>query len=283
MLPKSSDNHHDGEGIEPSYHAKVFDIENRDHCSNNETPSKHSNVKISRVFALAAGIVTLGVVAFSVYFFLDRSGITIFAPQSGGGATEGSGPPILLSEIANHGTTEDCWMAFHGQVYDMTEYAPKHPGGARIVYDSCGTDATSAYSNFHGESLLRSVSYAYVGYLATASEVNSSTGASSFAPDTSTSTSSSQSNPQATVGGSSGTSTAAISLSEVSKHGTTTDCWMAFHGQVYDMTEYAPNHPGGARIVYRSCGTDATVAYGREHRESLLRTVSYAYVGTLVV
>ena len=40
--------------------------------------------------------------------------------------------PKLLSteEIAKHNSIDDCWIVVDGQVWDLTEFAPEHPGGA---------------------------------------------------------------------------------------------------------------------------------------------------------
>ena len=37
-----------------------------------------------------------------------------------------------------------------------------------------------------------------------------------------------------------------ISTSEISKHAKPDDCWVVVNGKVYDLTNFAPNHPGGA-------------------------------------
>lgn len=36
-----------------------------------------------------------------------------------------------------------------------------------------------------------------------------------------------------------------VSASEVLKHSSEKDCWMVVNGNVYDLTNFAPNHPGG--------------------------------------
>ena len=44
---------------------------------------------------------------------------------------------IAVSEVAQHNKSDDCWMVVNGKVYDLTSFAPKHPGGAqceRITY-----------------------------------------------------------------------------------------------------------------------------------------------------
>merc|ERR1712086_1171425 len=37
---------------------------------------------------------------------------------------------IAHSELKKHNTEEDCWVAIHGYVYDLTDFAEDHPPGA---------------------------------------------------------------------------------------------------------------------------------------------------------
>lgn len=55
---------------------------------------------------------------------------------------------FTLSEIATHNTSEDCWFAIEGKVYDVTAFiaSGNHPGGEAIV-QGCGKDATSLFNN----------------------------------------------------------------------------------------------------------------------------------------
>lgn len=44
---------------------------------------------------------------------------------------------------------EDCWTAYEGRVYDITEYAQNaHPGGAKI-YLGKGKDCTELFQQYH--------------------------------------------------------------------------------------------------------------------------------------
>jgi cytochrome b involved in lipid metabolism len=45
-----------------------------------------------------------------------------------------------------------------------------------------------------------------------------------------------------------------ISIEALSTHNSSTDCWASISGKVYNLTEYAPNHPGGAKKIYKYCG-----------------------------
>ena len=49
---------------------------------------------------------------------------------------ETMGDETLLSveEISKHSSAEDCWIVVEGKVWDLTEFAPSHPGGAHSKY-----------------------------------------------------------------------------------------------------------------------------------------------------
>ncbi|KAF3060865.1 NADH-cytochrome b5 reductase 1 [Trichoderma lentiforme] len=48
-------------------------------------------------------------------------------------------------EVAVHKTRDDLWVMIHGKVYDVSKYVRDHPGGADVLIDVAGTDATAAY------------------------------------------------------------------------------------------------------------------------------------------
>jgi cytochrome b involved in lipid metabolism len=54
---------------------------------------------------------------------------------------------ITLSELSQHTTKEDCWLAIEGKVYDVTGFiaSGKHPGGEAIL-QGCGKDATEIFN-----------------------------------------------------------------------------------------------------------------------------------------
>jgi flavocytochrome c len=61
---------------------------------------------------------------------------------------------ITPTELAQHGTPTDCWVALHGTVYDMTDFAEEHPSGAQAIYDLAGTDGTAAFAAVHNKGML---------------------------------------------------------------------------------------------------------------------------------
>ncbi|KAK5164275.1 uncharacterized protein LTR77_009969 [Saxophila tyrrhenica] len=61
---------------------------------------------------------------------------------------------ITVSEVAKHATPDDCWIVVNGKVYDLTNFAPEHPGGASIVYQYAGKDGTKTYNMYHSADLI---------------------------------------------------------------------------------------------------------------------------------
>jgi len=52
-------------------------------------------------------------------------------------------------EIAKHNNNKSCWVIVHARAYDVTEFLPEHPGGAKIILKYAGKDATGAYEPIH--------------------------------------------------------------------------------------------------------------------------------------
>lgn len=45
---------------------------------------------------------------------------------------------ISTKDVAQHASPDDCWVVVNGKVYDLTTFAPNHPGGAmsRVAFGS---------------------------------------------------------------------------------------------------------------------------------------------------
>ncbi|KAK5457137.1 hypothetical protein LTS15_004918 [Exophiala xenobiotica] len=65
-----------------------------------------------------------------------------------------STPKLSVTEISKHNSPSDAWIVINGTVWDVTEFAPKHPGGIDIILEYLGQDATKAYSEVHGPGLV---------------------------------------------------------------------------------------------------------------------------------
>ncbi|TIC03141.1 hypothetical protein E3Q16_03226 [Wallemia mellicola] len=56
-----------------------------------------------------------------------------------------------------------------------------------------------------------------------------------------------------------------VAFDEVQKHTTPESCWVIIEGQVYDVTDFLEAHPGGAKVILRNSGKDATTLYAPIH------------------
>lgn len=65
--------------------------------------------------------------------------------------------------------------------------------------------------------------------------------------------------------GATGSSNGSYSLAQVKEHGTASDCWVAINGNVYNVTAWEQQHPGGAQNIINLCGTDGTAAFTAQH------------------
>lgn len=53
---------------------------------------------------------------------------------------------IKLDEVNLHDRWDDCWIVVYDFVYDCTEFLRSHPGGADIIFEYAGRDATFAFT-----------------------------------------------------------------------------------------------------------------------------------------
>eukprot|EP00596_Hydrurales_sp_CCMP1899_P005958 CAMPEP_0119043308 /NCGR_PEP_ID=MMETSP1177-20130426/20660_1 /TAXON_ID=2985 /ORGANISM="Ochromonas sp, Strain CCMP1899" /LENGTH=213 /DNA_ID=CAMNT_0007011149 /DNA_START=136 /DNA_END=777 /DNA_ORIENTATION=- len=63
----------------------------------------------------------------------------------------GDGPlrKISVAELAEHKSQFDCWTAYKGRVYNITQYIAYHPGGVKQLMVGAGKDCTVQFNKFH--------------------------------------------------------------------------------------------------------------------------------------
>ncbi|CAA7266569.1 unnamed protein product [Cyclocybe aegerita] len=54
-------------------------------------------------------------------------------------------------------------------------------------------------------------------------------------------------------------------LAQVAQHKSADSCWVIIQNKVYDVTDFLPDHPGGAEIILKYAGRDATSVYEPIH------------------
>ena len=160
------------------------------------------------------------------------------------GASSDSG--ISVAEVQKHNTANDCWTVVKSNVYDLTSYIARHPGGAAVLTSICGKDGTQAFTNQHGgaQQPNAALSSLLLGPLSAASSSSgsSSSGGATKAPLAAT-----------------------FTAAEVAKHNSGSDCWSVVNGQVYDLTSYVTSHPGGSTVIKAICGKDGSAAFSGQH------------------
>ncbi|KAK5679400.1 hypothetical protein LTS10_008215 [Elasticomyces elasticus] len=61
---------------------------------------------------------------------------------------------VAVADITKHATAEDCWILVNGKVYDLTKFAPDHPGGPDMIWKYAGKDGTKTYNTYHSAELI---------------------------------------------------------------------------------------------------------------------------------
>jgi len=71
-------------------------------------------------------------------------------------------------------------------------------------------------------------------------------------------------------------SASSYTMADVAKHADASSCWSAINGNVYDLTKWVNQHPGGPRVILGLCGKDGTSGFvgqhgGQSRPESILK------------
>lgn len=74
---------------------------------------------------------------------------------------------------------------------------------------------------------------------------------------------------------------ATFTAEQVAKHNTENDCWLIIDGQVYDVSRFLSEHPGGKKIVLKYAGKDATKEFKGLHKPEVLIQHSHLLKGKL--
>lgn len=81
-------------------------------------------------------------------------------------------PQYSLAEVAEHYSTEDCWIVVCDRVYDVTGFLDSHPGGYFIIMEHAGRDATLVFrGSRHSDDAVRMLDQYLIGVLIEVSEL----------------------------------------------------------------------------------------------------------------
>ncbi len=71
------------------------------------------------------------------------------APSGTTGGTASGQLILSAQEVAKHNSASDCWSVVKGNVYNLTSYIQRHPGGQSALKNICGKDGSAAFTNQH--------------------------------------------------------------------------------------------------------------------------------------
>jgi len=104
------------------------------------------------------------------------------------------------------------------------------------------------------------------------------TPASSSSPSATPQPSSSTPGPKPTVNA----QKTVYTWTEVAKHNKESDCWVVVNGQVLNVTNFLPDHPGGKKAVLLFAGKDATEEFNMLHKPEVVQKYApEAIIGTI--
>ncbi len=71
-------------------------------------------------------------------------------PSTGSAPAAPAPGTYSMTDVRGHASSSSCWSAIHGNVYDLTDWINRHPGGSNVIIALCGNDGTAAYDGQHG-------------------------------------------------------------------------------------------------------------------------------------
>ncbi len=189
------------------------------------------------------------------------------------------GKPLTMQELAKHNSETSCWLLIDGKIYDVTSYLYQHPGNADTILPTCGTDATAAYNTKgdpnrprpHSDNARQLLANYYIGDLGQ-TQVQSQQQTATTPP----------AQPGTTRPTTATPGTITLSAQQIATHNTAANCWMIVNNNVYNVTSYLNQHPGGRSAILGYCGKDGSAAFeGLPHSTNAHQLLANFYVGAV--
>lgn len=54
---------------------------------------------------------------------------------------------FTLEEVAEHKSSDSCYIIIHDKVYDVTKFLDEHPGGEEVLLEQAGANTTEAFED----------------------------------------------------------------------------------------------------------------------------------------
>ena len=72
-----------------------------------------------------------------------------------------------------------------------------------------------------------------------------------------------------------------VTAEELAQHSTEDDCWVAIQGIIYNLTDFAEEHPAGAQSIHDLGGQDGTEAFLAIHQPGIMEDFEDVIIGRL--
>ena len=102
-------------------------------------------MKKSTITLSAITLLLLVLIGFGVWMLINRQS-TQSHKVSKDASIEQQAKTFTMGEVASHSSRTDCWTIISGQVYELTDFINRHPGGDEVLR-ACGTDATTLFTS----------------------------------------------------------------------------------------------------------------------------------------
>merc|ERR1712084_208214 len=162
-----------------------------------------AGVKETSLATLSGGGLSGAVEAskFSGGSYEDNMNKAAAAPAATGGGGGGGGG-LTMEEVAKHTTKADCWVVVNGEVLNVTNFLSEHPGGELAILTFAGKDATEEFNMIHPPDVIPK-----------------------YAPDAVIGVLGQGGGGEGGGGGGGGGGDGGITMEEVAKHTSKSDCW----------------------------------------------------------
>lgn len=92
--------------------------------------------------SITLGVLSISAITASLYYVQKDKYISADVPKS-------KDIELTPEVVSQHNKKDDLWVVLNGQVYDLTDFLPNHPGGQRIILKYAGKDATKIFVPIH--------------------------------------------------------------------------------------------------------------------------------------
>jgi uncharacterized membrane protein len=95
--------------------------------------------------------VLAGVAVLGLTFLTGHSGAqSVWEGKLQATSSSATSATYSAADVKNHSDAKSCWSIINGNVYDLTEWIAKHPGGEGTIKALCGIDGSAMFDSQHG-------------------------------------------------------------------------------------------------------------------------------------